>query len=83
MLQLQTQYSQINKQIFKKKGGHSLAGSVVKNLPDNVGDMGFIPDVGRSHMPQSNKQPVPGLLSLYSTMREATVMRSLRTIARE
>ena len=29
-------------------------GSVVKNLPDNGGDTGSIPDPGRSHMPQSN-----------------------------
>ena len=26
--------------------------SVVKNLPANAGDMGSIPDWGRSHMPQ-------------------------------
>ena len=31
-----------------------LGGSVVKNLPANAGDMGWIPDSGRSHMPQSN-----------------------------
>ena len=29
-------------------------GSVVKNLPDNTGDMGSILGQGRSHMPQSN-----------------------------
>nr|MDK8076123.1 hypothetical protein [Aerococcus urinae] len=29
-------------------------GSVVKNLPANAGDTGLIPDLGRSHMPQSN-----------------------------
>ena len=29
-------------------------GSVVKNLPPNAGDMGSIPDPGRSHMPKSN-----------------------------
>ena len=29
-------------------------GSVVKNLLANAGDMGLIPDLGRSHMPQSN-----------------------------
>ena len=29
-------------------------GSVVKNLPANVGDTGPIPDPGRSHMPQRN-----------------------------
>ena len=29
-------------------------GSVVKNLATSAGDMGSIPDLGRSHMPQSN-----------------------------
>ena len=29
-------------------------GSVAKNPPANVGDMGSIPDSGRSHMPQNN-----------------------------
>ena len=29
-------------------------GSVIKNLPANVGDTGPIPDLGRSHMPQRN-----------------------------
>ena len=29
-------------------------GSVVKNLPANLGDTGLVPDPGRSNMPQSN-----------------------------
>ena len=29
-------------------------GSVVKNLPATAGDMGLIPDAGKSHMPHSN-----------------------------
>ena len=29
-------------------------GSVVKNPPASAGDTGSIPDLGRSHMPQSN-----------------------------
>ena len=29
-------------------------GPVVKNLPANVRDMGFIPGLGRFHMPQGN-----------------------------
>ena len=29
-------------------------GSVVKNLPASAGDMGSIPGLGRSHVPQSN-----------------------------
>jgi len=28
-----------------------LGGSGVKNPPDNAGDTGLIPDVGKSHMP--------------------------------
>ena len=31
-----------------------LGGSVVKNLPDNAGDTGSIPDLGRSHLLWSN-----------------------------
>ena len=30
------------------------AGAVVKNPPASAGDMGLSPDLGRSHMPQSN-----------------------------
>ena len=30
-------------------------GSVVKNLPANAGDLGSIPDLEKSHMPQSHK----------------------------
>ena len=29
-------------------------GTVVKNLPANAGDVGWIPGPGRSHMPWSN-----------------------------
>ena len=29
-------------------------GSVVKNMPADTGDMGLIPGLGRSHVPQSN-----------------------------
>ena len=29
-------------------------GSVIKNLPANVGDTGLIPGLGRSHMPEDN-----------------------------
>ena len=29
-------------------------GSVVKNVPANAGDVGSIPDLGRSHMPWGN-----------------------------
>ena len=29
-------------------------GAVIKNTPDNAGDMGSIPGLGRSHMPWNN-----------------------------
>jgi len=37
-------------------------GSVVKTLPSNAEDMGLILDLGRSHLPGSNKAHVPQLL---------------------
>ena len=37
---------------------------MVKDLPANAGNMGSIPDPGRSHMPRSSKACVPQLLSL-------------------
>ena len=43
---------------------------MLENLLANVGDTGSIPDLGRPHMLQSNKAPVPQLLSLGSTARE-------------
>ena len=46
-----------------------LSGSVVKNLPASAGDMGMIPDLGRPHMPWSNKACAPQLLGLCSKAR--------------
>ena len=38
-----------------KQGGRGFpGGSAVKNLPADVGDIGSIPDLGRSHMLRSN-----------------------------
>ena len=34
-------------------------GSVVKNLPASAGDLGLIPDLRKSHVPQSNSTRVP------------------------
>ena len=45
-------------------------GPVVKNLPTSARDMGSIPDLGRSHRPQSNQSHAPQLLSLYSRAQE-------------
>lgn len=39
---------------FFKESLYFPGGPVVKHLPVNVGDTGFIPDPGRSHMLQSN-----------------------------
>ena len=36
--------------------------SVVKNLSADAGNRGLIPDLGRSHMPQSNQAHAPQLL---------------------
>ena len=38
--------------------------SVVKNLPASAGDTGSIPNLVRSHMPQSDQVYAPQLLSL-------------------
>ena len=46
-------------------------GPVVKNLSANVGDMGSIPGLGRSHMPQGNEAHAPQPLSLSTTTTEA------------
>ena len=55
-----------------------LGGSVVKNLPANAGDMGLIPDPGRSHVPRGNWDHVPQQLSLCSRAWELQLL-SLRT----
>ena len=39
---------------FKGENESFPGGAVVKNPPANAGDMGSIPGLGRSHMPQSN-----------------------------
>ena len=41
---------QLNKHLLGSPGS-----SVAKNLPANAGDVGLIPDPGRSHMLRSNK----------------------------
>ena len=39
---------------FKSQERGFPGGAVVKNPPANAGDMGSVPGLGRSHMPQSN-----------------------------
>ena len=43
-----------SKSSFKKKNMGFLGGSVVKNPPANARDIGWIPDLERSHMLQIN-----------------------------
>ena len=50
------------------------SGSVVKNLPANAGDLGLIPDPGRSHIPRSNQACVPQLVSLCSKAWELQLL---------
>ena len=52
------------------------SGSVVKNLPANAGDMNSIPDLGRFHMPWSNKAWGPQLLSLCFSAREPQLLKT-------
>ena len=57
---------------------------MVENLPANAGDTGSSPGLGRSHMPRSNWDREPQLLSLCvwslcSTTREAATVRGPHT----
>ena len=59
-------------------------GTVVENLPVNVGDTGLSPGLGGSHVPRSNWAREPQLLSLRvwslcSTTGEAAMVRGPRT----
>ena len=48
------------KQAFEKYRSQGFSGSsVVKNPSAGVGDVGLIPDLGGSHMPQSSYTCVP------------------------
>ena len=51
--------------------------SVVKNPPANAGDMGLIPDPGRSHMSLNNSAHVPQLLGLCSRPPEPQLLSPL------
>ena len=51
-------------------------GSVVKNPPTNVGDMGSIPGLGRPHMLQGNKAHAPQLLSLCSRAHKQKLLKA-------
>ena len=47
---------------------------MVKNLPANAEDVGLIPGLGRSHMPQSNEAREPQPLSLSSRAHEPLLL---------
>ena len=53
---------------------------MMKNPPASVGDLGSIPDPGRSHVPRITR--VPQLLSLCSKAREPQLL-SLQVTATE
>ena len=55
---------------------------MAKNLPANAGDTGSIPDLGRSHMPQSSKALVSPQLNLCSRAQELH-LRSPHDVATE
>ena len=50
--------------ILKRKSRGFPGGAVVEKLPDNAGDTGSSPGLGRSHMLRSNWAREPQLLSL-------------------
>ena len=47
-------FSNSVKVMQRKTWGDFLSGPVVKNLPANAGDVGLIPELGRSHLPQGS-----------------------------
>ena len=51
---------------------------MVKSPSANAGDMGSIPDPGRSLMPRSNQTDAPHLLSVCSRACEAQLLRLLQ-----
>ena len=55
-------------------------GSVVKNLPANVGDTGLIPGLGRSRMQWSHEAHVPQLLNLRSRVWELQLLAHMPQI---
>ena len=53
-------------------------GSMVKNPPTSAGDVGLVPDSGRSHMLSGNKARMSQLLSLCSGAREPRPLKPER-----
>ena len=53
-------------------------GMVNKNLPAKTGDIGLIPDPGRSHMPWNNQAGEPQLFSLCSGAQEPQPLKQVQ-----
>ena len=68
------QQSSLSKGITWKWWQGYPSGSVAKNPPPNAGDVGLIPDLRKSHMPQSNSAHEPQLLSLCSKAWEPQLL---------
>ena len=56
---------------------------MVNNLRVNTGDMGSIPDLGRSHMLRSDQVRAPQLASLWSGPQKPQLEKSPYTTTRE
>ena len=67
--------------IFKKDRGDFPGASVDKNPPANAGDIGLIPDLGRSYRLRGSKCYVPQLLSLCSRAWEPELPKPLHPLA--
>ena len=81
-INIQTIYKEFLKLNNKKTDSNSKAGKgaslmaeVVKNLPASAGNTGWIPDLGRSHMPWSKEAHGPQLLSLGPRTRELQLLK--------
>ena len=57
--------------------GNFPGGPVVKNFPENTGDMGSTPGLGRSHILSGHNYRSPRTLNHGAATREGTAVRSL------
>ena len=63
------------KECEKTNGSSFPGGSVVTNPPVSAGDVGLIPDLGRSYIPWSTKAHVPQIWSLCSGAQELQLLK--------
>ena len=64
--------------LIKMKSWGFSGGLAVRNLPARAGDMGSMPNLGRSRMMQSNRAHLPQLLSLCSRGWELQLLKPKR-----